>query len=364
VTLSRLLALAALLCSAALSCQSESPSAGGPLERAQTVETVLATTQEVRVNLQAVGIVRASAKAEIRPEVSGLVAELLYAQGSRVEEGELLVRLDDRKPLARLALAKATLDSARARLRVAEQRLARNRQLIADELVSREEFDSVEAEYLAAEATVREQEAAVTLAERELDDYHLRAPFSGTVGERLVDVGNYVEQGDPLVVLLRTDPIEVEIKVPDKHARQLTTETAVRIESSTEAAPVVGRVSFIDPRVDPSTRMLALRAEAPNPEAALRDGQFVQVTVLVGTRPSQVVIPEEAILFADGKTWVFVVSDGRASRREVAVGERLTPNVEVLSGLAAQETVVVGGQHRLEDGARVEPRSLAPAKGS
>ncbi len=364
MTPSRCFAAVALLCCAALACGRESPSAGATAERAHTVETVIAGTQDVHVNLQAVGIVRASEKAEIRPQVDGIVAEILYAQGSRVEQGELLVRLDDRKPEARLALAKAALDSARARLRVAEQRLARNRRLIADELVSQEEFDSVEADYLAAAANAREQEAAVTLAARELEDYHLHAPFSGTVGERLVDVGNYVEQGTALVVLIKTDPIEVELKVPDRHARELTTETTVRIESSSEAAPITGRLSFIDPRVDPSTRMLALRAEAVNSDGALRDGQFVQVTVLVGTRKRQVVVPEEAILFSEGKTWIFVVADGRALRREVSVGERLSPNVEVLSGLATDETVVIGGQHRLENGARVESRPAGSAGGT
>ena len=103
--------------------------------------------------------------------------------------------------------------------------------------------------------------------------------------------------------------------------------------------------------------MLSLRATAMNPEATLRDGQFVEISVLLSIRRSQVVVPEEAILLAEGKTWVFLAEDGRAYRREVELGERLSPRVEILSGVEAAATVVVGGQHRIKDGDRVDARA-------
>ena len=354
-------AAATLLCGA---CSGESPSAGTSPERVYKVEAARAGAEDVRVTLRAVGIVHASKKAEIDPQVDGLVAEIFYKQGSDVEQGDLLIRLDDRKAAAKLALSEATLDNAKAELRVAEQRMVRNRRLIAEELVSQDEFDSVEAGLLAAAASVREQEASVTLAARELDDYHISAPFSGIVGERLVDVGNYVERGTALVVLMKIDPIEIEFKVPDRHAEALNTTTRVTVSSSAGGAPYEGTISFIDPRVDRDTRMLSLRANVPNPNGTLRDGQFVEVSALLGVRESQVVVPEEAILLTEGKTWVYIIDDGHAYRREVHLGERLSPLVEILSGIDANAHLVVGGQHRLSDGSRVEVLDAAPRDGA
>ncbi len=205
-------------------------------------------------------------------------------------------------------------------------------------------------------AAVREQEAGVELARRELDDYHVRAPFDGVVGARLVDEGNYVETGTPLVILQQTDPVDIVFQVPDKFAAELRLGARVRVRTRDGGRPLEGELAFIDPRIDESTRMLSVRARLPNPDGRLRAGQLVDAEMLLDVRRGQVVVPEEAILAAGGRTWVFVVNGGRAERRDVTLGERLPPHVEVLSGVDADETIVVAGQHRLRDGAEVEAR--------
>lgn len=336
------------------------PSAAPTAERVLQVETVTAAVEDVEVVLEAVGIVEASEEAEIRPQVDGTVAEVLYREGARVARDELLVRLDDAKPVAKLDLARAALDSAKARLRLAEQRLHRGRQLIAQDLISREAFDQLESEHLAAKAAVREEDAAVTLAARELDDYHIRAPFDGRVGARLIDVGNYVQKGDALVVLMQTDPVEVEFKLPDQNAERLRTGISVRVSPPPSKTTLEGEISFVNPRVDPNTRMLDVKARVANPDDLLLDGQFVEVSLLLDVRKGQVVIPEEALVTLDGKLAVYVVENGVAQQRSVALGMRLPPRIEVLSGVAAGEVLVIGGQHRLHDGARV---ALAEAAG-
>lgn len=317
------------------------------------VEAIVATAADVDVVIDGVGVVRASERAEIRPQVDGTVAEVLFAEGALVKANDLLVRLDDAKAQAKLDLQRAALDSAEARLRLAEQRLRRGRQLIAEDLISREAFEELESEHLAAAAAVREQGAAVTLAARELDEYHLRAPFAGTVGRRLVDVGNYVERGDPIVVLMQTDPVEIEFQVPDQHAIRLRPGLPVDIAPTSGGSSETATLSFINPRVDPTTRMLDLKATGPNPDGRLRDGQFVGVKLLLEVRRSQVFIPEEAVISTAGALGVYVIEEGVARRRDVVVGVRQPPNVEILEGVAAGETVVIGGQHRLHEGSRV-----------
>ncbi len=334
-------------------CSNSDPAASPHAETTITVETAVAGSERVEVKLEAVGIVDASEEAEIRPQVDGTVAAVLFAEGAQVAEGELLVRLDDAKPLARLDLARAALDSAKAHLRLAEQRLRRGRQLISQDLISKEAFDQLESEHLAGAALVREQDASVTLAARELDDYHIKAPFAGTVAARLLDVGNYVEQGSPLVMLMKTDPIDVEFKLPDQIADKVGVGTAVRVAPPSIATSVDGTIVFVNPRVDPITRMLDLKATVPNESGLLRDGQFVEVTLVVEVRENRPVIPEEAVMTLAGKLRVYVVADGIARQRAVELGVRISPRIEIMSGVAPGETVVIGGQHRLSDGARV-----------
>lgn len=334
-------------------CSSEPPEAGTVPARIFQVETRAALVEDISVTLRAVGNVEASQHADIRPQVSGVIAELGFEEGSRVEAGDLLVRLDDRKADAQLALAQASVDSAAAKLGMAEQRMRRHESLIAEELVSRQRFEEVEAEFLAARAALGEAGAALTLARRELDDYHLRAPFGGMVGARLADPGNYVRAGEILVTLVKTDPVEVSFGVPDRHAEQLRTGITVDV-SAAGGAPVDGTIYFIDPKIDNATRMLRLKARVANDSGTLKPGQFAEVTILLEARSSQVVVPEEAVVTFEGKSWVFVVTGDTAERRLVRLGTRMPSRVEVLAGLAAGEQVVVGGQHRLHDGDRVE----------
>ena len=114
-------------------------------------------------------------------------------------------------------------------------------------------------------------------ADRELDDYHIKAPFAGTVGARLVDVGNYVQKGKSLVVLMKIDPVDVEFKVPDQNAAKLSVGTAVRVSPPAIPGSVDGVIAFINPRVDPTTRMLDLKATVPN-----GDGKAARRTVRRG----------------------------------------------------------------------------------
>ncbi|TFH21294.1 MAG: efflux RND transporter periplasmic adaptor subunit [Myxococcales bacterium] len=365
-TRARLVSTAIALLMTCATCGGEPPAASTPPVRVYKIDVTPAITRDVTINLRAVGTVFASAQAEIRPTVDGVVSEIAYERGGRVEAGQMLVHLDDRKAAARLQLARATLDSARARLRVAERNLERARSLLEEELVSLEEFDTVEADELAAAAAVREQEAALVLAERELEDYHLSAPFSGIIGARLVDAGNYVSEGTVLVILMKTDPVEIDFRLPDRHQAEVTVGTPIEITETADGNKTVGEITFIDPRVDPGTRMLEVRASARNTAGRLRHGQFVEVSVLAGVREGQIFVPEESVVFTDGATWVYVIENGLAHRRLVELGERLPPSVEVLSGVGADATVVVAGQHRLSDGAAVEVINVVdpPADGA
>ncbi len=358
VTLSLFLALAATGCA-----NPDTPS-GAPGERVFPVHTAAVTTRDVRVSVDSVGTVYADGRVEIRPQVDGVVAAAQFEEGGRVRAGDELITIDDSKAAASMALEQARLDSARAGATLAAQQLSRTRRLHADQLVSREDLEAAEAEKLAAEAAVRENEAAVKLRLRELEDYHLRAPFDGTVASRLVDVGNYVERGAHLTTVVRTDPVEVHFSLPARYGDSVAVARPVAITDTDGKELATGEVAFIDPNVDVSTRMLRLEARIANGDGRLKPGQFVRVRLLQEIREQRVVIPEEAVVPYAGDSWVFVVDGERVTRREVTVGAREPGSVEITDGLSAGEVIVVSGQHRLSDEARIEVLQSEPTTGA
>lgn len=363
--------LAACLAFLLLASSCAKPESGAPAGAdgpAILVDMATVETRDIDVALEAVGTAYASGQVDIRPQVSGTLLEAPFVEGQDAEEGQVLARIDDGKARASLALAQAQLDSARAKLAVATERLGRFRRLAAEELVSREEYATLESEQKAASAAVRENEAEVRLAERNLEDFTLKAPISGRMGIRYVDVGNFIEAGTVLATLVATDPLEVLITVPSTAVRGLEVGQEAGIRDTDPARTLLGqgRIRVIDPRVDTDTRMVSVKVLVPNPDEKIKAGQFVAVSLVRERRPGAVVVPEDAVLPQAGKAFVFVVKDGAASRREIVLGERLPEMVEVTSGLSAGETIVTRGQHRLSEGAKVAqqqgPKDAAPPK--
>ena len=334
----------------------------GDQERIYEVQTAVVATQDIIVAFEGTGTVYASQRADLRWQVDGILAEIAVAEGDRVQKGDLVARLDDSKAVASLALERAQLDSAKATLKVSTEKFSRARRLVAEKLLSTEEFEALEAENAAAEASMREHGASVQLAEQTLEDYGIRAPFAGRIGLRHVDIGNYVERGAMLTTLMATDPVEVRFAAPERYTRVLNVGSAIDVSDSTGTVQRSGTLVFIDALVNVRTRMLILKASIPNPDGSLLPGQFVEGNLVYERQPDQVVVPEEAVVSYSGESWVFVVEDGRAHRRRVTLGIRNPGVVQIVEGVHADTTIVVAGQHRLSDGAKVhDADSATPA---
>ena len=347
-----------LLVSLASACGKKDAAPEAPAARTLFVEMGTAETRNVDVTLDSVGTAYASGQVDIRPQVTGTLLQAPFVEGGPVEQGQILIQLDDSKPRASLALSQAQLDSAKAKLSVASERLGRARSLKAEQLVSREEFATLDSEQKAAAAAVRENEAEVRLAQRNLEDYTLRAPITGRMGIRYVDEGNLVEAGTIISTLVADDPLEILFTLPGASMEgvHVGQDAEVRATDATKTLLGTAKVRVIDARVDAKTRMINVKAVIANPDTKIKAGQFVAISLVRERRSDAVVVPEDAVIPYAGKTYLYVVKDGQASRREVVLGVRLPEVVEVSSGLTAGETIVTRGQHRLGDGAKVEQR--------
>jgi membrane fusion protein (multidrug efflux system) len=303
------------------------------------VEVTPAELGTIRERIEAVGSTLARQAVDIVALSSGRVAEIAFTPGEHVEEGAVLIRLDD-------LAERAAVAESQAMLREAELALNRARTLRTNNTVAQATVDELEAAYLGADARLDG-------AQKQLADRTVQAPFAGVVGIRGIDIGARVDDETVLTTLDDLAEIEIEFSVPEIFFGRVRREQLV--EATSTAFPgetFAGRIETIDSRIGQVSRAFRVRAVLPNPDLELPAGMFMHVSVVLEERPA-VLIPEQAVLAEGGSTYAYTVADGRVERRRIRLGQREAGTVEVLDGLVADETVVQTGLQRLRDGAEV-----------
>ena len=317
--------------------------AGGGGPPAMPVEVAVARTDTVVDAILATGQMEAMQSIELRPEVEGRLAEILVREGALVGKGTPLFKVDDAELRAQVARAEADRDLAR-------QSLTRTRDLLTQKASSQSELER-------AEATARSNDAQLSLLSTRLERTVVRAPFAGAIGQRFVSLGDYVTTDTRLVSLQTVSPQRAVFQVPERYAQELKVGQQVTFRvAALRGKEFTGRVDFVDPAVQLPARTITVKALVPNPRRELQPGMFIEVRLATAVRPRAVVVPEDAIIPLQGSNFVWVVTNGKATRRQVDIGVRTPGFVEARSGVEAAEQVVVGGQERLGEGAPVSPK--------
>lgn len=314
------------------------PGGGGP--PAMPVEAAAARADTVVDAILATGQIEAMQSIELRPDVEGRVVQILVREGSPVAAGTALFKIDDAELRAQVAQLQADRDLAR-------QSLERTRDLLSQKASSQAELER-------ADATMRSTEAQLERLQVRLARTVVRAPFAGVMGQRLVSLGDYVTSDTRLAALQTVSPQRATFQVPERYAEQLKPglEVTFRV-ASLPGREFTGKVDFVDPIVQLPGRTILVKALVPNRRRELQAGMFIEARLATAVRPSAVVIPEDAVLPLQGSNFVWVIADGKATRRQVELGVRTPGFVEVVSGVEDKEQVVVGGQERLAEGAPV-----------
>lgn len=293
--------------------------------------------------VRATGRVEAVQAVELRPDEQGRILRLLFREGQTVAAGRPLVQIDD-------ALLRAQAERARAERDLARQQLDRLLRLRADNAASPADVER-------AEAAARSADAALAVLQLQVERSLVRAPFGGVIGQRFVSAGDYVTPATRLLVLQTVDPQRIVIEVPERYAQSLAPGQSIEFTVAAHPNRVFGaRVDFVDPVVQTEGRTIVVKATAPNPDAALKAGMFVEARLATQTRAGAVVVREDAVQPLRTANVVWAVVDGVASRRVVQLGARSQGVVEILSGIEAGELVVVGGLERMAEGLPVAPR--------
>jgi membrane fusion protein (multidrug efflux system) len=304
------------------------------------VVTAAAVIQPMAIEVEAVGTTRANESVQVTSKASNVVTAIRFTDSQVVSRGAVLAEMDDAQAQAALAEAEASLSDS-------ESQYNRTRDLVSRELLSQAELDTVEAQ-------LKADRARVAAARASLEDTIVRAAFDGRTGFRQVSVGSFVSPGTPITTLDDTSIIKLDFTVSENFLFMLRPGLAVSASSAgLPTRAFTGRVTNIESRVDPVTRSITVRAEIPNPDDTLRQGMFMTVK-LEGEPEPALLVPEGALVPEQGRTYVFVVRDDAAERREVRIGRRRPGEVQVVEGLAEGERVIVEGTQNVRDGSAVD----------
>jgi len=312
------------------------------------VTTIVAQQEKWPTTISAIGSVAAARGVTVSADLPGIIAKIAFDSGNSVKEGDVLLQLDTRQEQAQLTAAEAQHELARANLQ-------RMRSLTEQRIVAQAEYDQAEASYKQTEASGGEIHATVGRKT-------IRAPFSGVLGIRQVNLGQYLTGGAPIVSLESLNPIYVNFSVPQQQVASLKVGTEVRVTIDNAAFKTSGKVTAIDSIVDQATRNVQAQATFVNANGRLRPGMFVQTSVMLGTGDPLVALPASAINHAPYGDSVFIVDTLKGPKGEsyrgvvqrfVKLGDSRGDQIAILSGVKTGEEVVTSGLFKLRNGAAV-----------
>ncbi|MGE5412852.1 MAG: efflux RND transporter periplasmic adaptor subunit [Syntrophomonadaceae bacterium] len=316
----------------------------------EAVTTVVAKADRWPNSLTAIGTVAAVQGVTVSADQPGIVDRIAFESGQRVRQGDLLVQLDVRQEKAQLAAAQAQLELTRVSL-------DRMKRLVETQIGAQADLDAAESNNKAAEAKVGELRATI---ERKT----IRAPFTGVLGIRQVNVGQYLQSGSPVVPLQALQPIYVNFSVPQQEIVRVVPGTQVSVTNAQSGTTSTGKVTAVDSVVDPATRNIAVQATFPNADGKLHPGMFVDTKMVLGSTNDVVAIPASSINHAPYGDSVYIVSElkdpksGKAYKgvrqQFVKVGPGRGDQVAILSGIKPGEEVVTSGVFKLRNGAPVQ----------
>ena len=316
------------------------------------------------VELKALGTVTALNTVNVRSRVDGELVKVLFEEGQRVKAGDVLAQIDPRPYQVALQQAEGTLAQNQAQLKNAEIDLARYQGLFKEDSIARQTLDTQQALVGQYRGTVKSDQAAVAEARLNLDFTRIRAPISGRLGLRQVDIGNLVRSSDttPLVVITQVEPIAVNFTLPEKDLPPVLARVRAGQKLAVQAWDhgeqtllAEGELHSLDNQIDVATGTVKLKARFANAGELLFPNQFVNVRLRVETRRQATLIPSAAVQFGTRGTFVFVLGDDdKVHLRDIQVGASDGATSLIDAGLKVGERLVLEGTDKLKEGSEVQ----------
>lgn len=290
--------------------------------------------------IRTTGTLLANEEVELRSEITGKVTGIFFKEGSPVKKGDLLVKIND-------ADLQAQLQKLQFQKELAEDREFRLRQQLAADLTSQEQYDI-------ALNTLNGLKADIEVLQTQITRTEIRAPFDGFVGLKYISEGSYLSPAIKVASLLNIHPIKIEFSIPEKYAGEVRPGNKISFTVQGSGGNYSGNIYAIEPKIDPVTRTLQVRALSPNPQHTLYPGAFADVQLIISEIPDALLIPTEAVIPELNGKKVFLFRQGRAAAVQVETGIRTPEEIQIVQGIAAGDTVITSGILQLRPGMAVE----------
>ncbi len=317
----------------------EKPATGGTAIKPLPVSVQIMEYMTLNDELSTSGTLEADQEVEIASEISGKVVQIFFQEGASVKQGQLLVKIRDDDLQAQLKKLSLQLDLAR-------QQEKRRKQLLDIGGVSQEEYDQVL-------TTLNTTEAEVELLKVSIAKTEIRAPFAGKIGFRYIADGSYLAPGTRVAQLVKLNPIKLSFSVPEKYAALLKEGGTVSFSVDGRSVPGQGTIFARDPKIDPATRTMTIKAKVPNGDFGWVPGSFAQVQVPLSSYKNTLVLTSEAVVPESGGQSVFIMEKGQAKSVQVVIGIRKANAVQVIKGLSPGDSVITTGVLQLRSGTAV-----------
>lgn len=303
------------------------------------VDAVRIAYKTLDFNVRVTGSVIADENVTLNSEVSGVIEAIHFEEGMRVARGQLLVSLNDDE-------LEAELEKLAYNKKLYEDAEFRQRQLLKNEAISREEYE-------VALNILNTSLADIKLLETRKAKHQIRAPFTGTLGLREVSVGSYVTPGVDIVSLYKMDPIKLDFQIPGRYLKEVNVGDKLSFTVEAYDEPFEGEIYAIEPEIDPRTRSIQLRARSANPNRKLLPGQFAKINLVLQEIEEAIMVPSIAVIPELNTTKVFVFSEGKVLSRIVETGIRNKDEVQVISGLKPDDVVITSGLLQIRNGMEI-----------
>ena len=301
------------------------------------VKVIKLKKETLNNQLQVSGTVLPNESVDIKPEISGLVTKVNFQEGQYVSKGTQLLYLNDNELQAQYQRLQYTQ-------KLFQTQESRQKQLLAREAISQEEYDIVLNQYNTALSDIK-------LVQAQLEKTVIRAPFSGKLGLRQVSEGAVINSANIIVSIVNIDPIKLEFSIPERYAGLVEVGSPIFFSSEAAKEEVEGKVYAFEPQIDAATRTLKLRAQSPNKSGKYLPGMFVKIRFVLSVKEDALLVPAEAVIPELAGYKVFVVgADGKAEQRTIEIGTRTDSQVQVISGLNEGDLVLTTGVMQVRQG--------------
>jgi membrane fusion protein (multidrug efflux system) len=275
------------------------------------------------------GSIDANEKVNLVSQTAGNITGIYFNEGSKVQKGQLLVKVYNQD-------LEASLAQNQYQVALAKQIEFRNKALLQKEAISQEEYDT-------SLTSLNTLKAAADVIKAQISRTEIRAPFSGTIGLRNVSPGSYLSPASPIAQLVNIDPAKLTFSVPERYISILGVGSKVRFNVESSRENFTGTVYAIEPSIDVNSRTITVRAKAPNPNGALTAGGFAKINLTLDQIPKTILLPTQAVIPDLKSSLVYVYQNGMAITRAVKTDLRTDTKIQVIDGLKPGDSVVISG---------------------